>query len=74
MSATATVEEYHPEVVAFARRIAQRIATGDQPFFSDLQIRIRATAGGDKFGESRFIQFLLSEFAKPRQQSGAAAS
>lgn len=66
---SATVEEYHPEVVAFVERLAERIGERS-PFANSLESRIASLNFYPiKSSEARLIQFLLSECAKPLPKS-----
>ena len=62
---TATVEEYHPEVVAFAKRFAERMAT-DYKFDNKLFHRVCEADANENC--AKLIQFLLSECATPLKQ------
>ena len=75
MSATATVEEYHPEVVAFARELAWKL--GRATFIGSFEVAANCVFSIDpnfldSAAEELLTQFLLSHCAKPRQQTGAA--
>lgn len=71
MTATATVEEYHPEVVKAFRTFAEKAQT--EAFFRGIttwldEVYIEETSQL----RDKFTQFLLSECATPLQRDGAS--
>lgn len=72
MSATATVEEYHPEVVTFARRLRKRL--DDREFLFNLDFVLGAVINGGDKQRDELTHFLLSECATPLPRNEGAAS
>lgn len=67
---SATVEEYHPEVVAFVREFAELMDQESGNFIFALRGHMEAARYGHGLTHrERLIQFLLSECAKPLPKS-----